>query len=140
MAGVAARRHDGVGRVALQQTDPHRLALGVLAHAGLLAELLGRADAGTHAAHDVGRQDRFGGPDIVALGDLPDEERDVDRGRAGLDAGRIVAEVAALGLDEGLVPRQRRRQVGEVPEVILRREPPAHDALRSDDAIPFSRT
>ncbi len=136
MAGVAARRHDGVGRVALQRADPHRLALGMLAHAGLLAELLGRADAGAHAAHDVGRQDGLGGPDIVALGDLPDEERDVDRGRAGLHAGRVVAEVAALGLDERLVPRQRRRQIGEVLEVIVRREPPAHDAVRSDRRHP----
>ena len=38
----------------------------------------------------------------------------VDRGRAGLLAGRVVAEVAALGLDQRLVPVERRMQVGEI--------------------------
>ena len=44
----------GVGRIALQEADRDRLALGRLAHAGLLAQCLGRTDARAHAAHDVG--------------------------------------------------------------------------------------
>ncbi len=42
-------------------------------------------------------------PDAVARGDLADEQGNVDRGRAGLLAGRIEAEIAALGLDSRLV-------------------------------------
>jgi hypothetical protein len=57
-----ARRHQRVGGVALQPPDLDRLALGDLAHAGLLAERLGRADAGAHAAEDVLGEDRRAAP------------------------------------------------------------------------------
>ena len=57
-----------------------------------------------------GPRRRLGG----AAGDLADEQRDVDRGRAGGDAGRVVAEVAAVGGDQRLVRGQRRGDVGEV--------------------------
>ncbi len=39
----------GIRGEALQQADPHRLALGGFAHAGLFAERFGGADAGAHA-------------------------------------------------------------------------------------------
>ena len=52
-------------------------------------------------------------PPVVGR-DLADEERNVDRGRAGLLAGRIEAEIAALRLDPGLMPGERRMEVGEV--------------------------
>jgi hypothetical protein len=91
-----ALRHQRVGGVALQPADLDRLALGRLAHAGLLAQRLGRADAGAHAAEDVLVEDRLGRRLGRAGRDLADEERDVDRGRAGGDAGRIVAEIAAV--------------------------------------------
>ena len=42
-------------------------------------------------------------PSAVVGGDLADEQRNVDRGRAGLLAGRVEAEIAALGLDQRLV-------------------------------------
>ena len=97
------RANSVVGGVALQTADLDRLALGGLADAGLLAQRLGRADAGAHAADDVGVEDRLGRADGVAGDDLADEQRDVDRGRAGLHAGRVVAEQAALGGDPRLV-------------------------------------
>ena len=109
-----AGRHLRVDRVALQQADSHRLALGRLAHAGFLAQGLGRADARAHAAHDVGVENRFGGAERVAGGDLANEERNVDRGRTGALAGRVVAEVAAVGLDLRLMGGERRMQVGEI--------------------------
>ena len=76
-----AGRHLRVDGVALQQADPHRLALGRLAHAGFLAQGLGRADARAHAAHDVGGENRLGGAERIAGGDLADEQRNVDRSR-----------------------------------------------------------
>ena len=45
----------------------------------------------------------FAEPVRIAGGDLADEQRNVDRGRAGLLARRVVAEIAAVGLDARLV-------------------------------------
>ena len=119
---LAAGGEQRIGGVALQAADLDRLALGDLADADLLAQGLGRADPGAHAAHDVGIEDGLGGAERVAGGDLADEQRDVDRGRAGLDAGRVVAEQAALGGDARLARAQARVEVGEVA---LRRRRPA---------------
>ena len=58
--GRLAGRHHGIGGVALQEPDRDRLALRGVAHAGLLAEGLGRAHPGAHAAEDVGVEDRLG--------------------------------------------------------------------------------
>ncbi len=52
----------------------------------------------------------FGWP----AGNLADEQGNVDRGGAGRHAGRIVAEVAAVGFDEGLVAGEARMQIGEI--------------------------
>ena len=57
--GMLAGFHQRVGGVALQLADAHRLALGRLADAGLLAQRLGRADAGAHAAEDVRARGSF---------------------------------------------------------------------------------
>ena len=122
--GVLAALHQMVGGVALQLADLHRLVLGEVADAGLLAERLDRADAGAHAAHDVGLEDGLAGAGRIVGLDLADEERDVDVRRAGLHAGRVEAEIAAVGLDERLVARQRRMQVGEIAGVFVRRQPP----------------
>ena len=103
-----------LGRIALQLADHDRLRLRRFAHARFLAERFGRADAGAHAAHDVGIENGLGRPGSIAGGDLADEERNVDRGRAGLLAGRVEAEIAALGFDLRLVEGQRRVQVGEI--------------------------
>src|SRR3546814_20653860 len=50
--------------------------------------------------------------DVVGR-DLADEARDIDAGRAGLDAGRVVAEVAAAGLDQRGLAVERRVNVAE---------------------------
>ena len=71
--GVDALLLQVVGRVALQLTDQHRLALGHFAHTGLFAQLFGRADTGAHAAHDVLPQNRLGRRIRRARGDLADE-------------------------------------------------------------------
>ena len=102
-----------VRRVALQEADRDRLAFGHLAHAGLLAERLGRTDAGARAAHDVGVKNGLGRSVAIARGDLTYEQRNVDRSRAGLLTGRVEAEVAALRLNPCLVPGQRGMKIGE---------------------------
>src|SRR5271154_5351227 len=94
-------RDCGFGRIALQSADHDRLCLRRLAHAGFFAERFGRADAGAYAAHDVGIENRRRRARAVAGGDLANEQRDVDGGRAGLLAGRIEAEIAALRLHSG---------------------------------------
>src|SRR3546814_17562833 len=48
--------------------------------------------------------------DVVGR-DLADEARDIDAGRAGLDAGRVVAGVAAAGLDQRGLAVERRVNV-----------------------------
>ena len=53
--------------------------------------------------------------------DLANEQGNVDRGRAGLLARRVVAEIAALGLDARLVRAERRVQVGEIGLQVWRR-------------------
>ena len=122
--GLLAALHQIIGGVALQLADLDRLVLGEVADAGLLAERLDRADAGADAAHDVGLEDGLAGAAGIVGLDLADEERDVDVRRAGLHAGRVEAEIAAVGLDERLVARQRRMQVGEIAGVFVRRQPP----------------
>ena len=106
--------HLRVDGVALQQADANRLALRRLAHARLFAQRLGRADARAHAAHDVGLENRARRAERIAGGDLADEQGDVDRGRAGAPARRVVTEVAAVGLDARFVDAQRRMQVDEI--------------------------
>ena len=64
--GFSAGRQQRVGCVALQQPDPDRRAFGRLAHAGLLAKRLGRADARAHAAHDIGVEDGLGCGERIA--------------------------------------------------------------------------
>ena len=65
----------------------------------------------------------------MPVDDLADEQRDVDGGRAGLHAGRVVAEIAAVGLDQRLVLVERRMQVGEILGVLRRRQPAAGNAF-----------
>ena len=128
---MLAALHQKIGGVALQLADLDRLVLGEVADARLLAERLDRADAGADAAHDVGLENGLAGAAGIVGLDLADEERDVDVRRAGLHAGRVEAEIAAVGLDEGLVARQRRMQVGEVAGVVVRLKPPGGNVRTS---------
>src|SRR5690606_32044528 len=121
--------HRRVGRVALQLADLDRLALRRLADAGLLAQLLGGADPGAHAAEDVLLENRLGSAERIVGLDLADEQRDVDGGGAGGHARRVEAEIAAVGLDMRLVPGQRRVQVREVLDILLRLQASRGNAL-----------
>jgi len=115
--GLLAGAHHHVGRIALQPADLDGLALGGGAHTGFLAQGLGRAHAGAHAAQDILRKDGLSSPLGIAGHDLADEQRNVDGGRAGLHAGRLVAEIAAVALDQRLVRTERRIEIGEVERV-----------------------
>jgi hypothetical protein len=126
---MLARRHEEIGRMALQGADGHRLALLRLAHADLLAEDLRGADAGTAAAEDVAFEDRDRRTAQIAGADLADEAGDVDAGRAGVDAGRVVAVVAAVGLDPRLVGRQRGRHLAKPGRDLVRRQPAARSLI-----------
>ena len=111
---VPVMAHHPVGGEALQAPDLNRFPFRRLAHAGLFAERFGRADAGAHAPEDVLLQDRFARAIGVPRGDLADEEGDIDRRRTGRHAGRVVAEIAPVGGDGGLMRVQRRMQIREV--------------------------
>ena len=100
--------------IALKLADLDRLALSHFTHTGLFTQLFGRTNAGTHAAHDILAQDRFGGSIRCARGDLPDEERNIDIRRAGRDARRVVTEVASVRRDKRFVHIQWRVQIGKL--------------------------
>ena len=131
--------HRDVGGVALEHADLDRLALGCLAHAGLFAQLLGRADAGAHAAQDVLLENGFGGPERIVGQDLADEHRDVDARGAGGLAGRVEAEIAAIGLDKGFVAIEWGMQIGEVRGVLVGRQASRRNA-GLEKSLAHSRT
>ena len=106
--------HGMVGGIALQTADFDRLALGRLAHAGLFAQRLCRADAGTHAAENVLRQDRLRRSIRRTRRNLPDEQRNIDRGGASRHARRIMAEIAAISRNARLVHVKGRLVIGKV--------------------------
>ena len=118
----ARRPEIRVGRMTLQQADLDRLVLVRVAHARVFAQHFGRTDARAHAAEHVRFEDGLRRAAQVVVGDAADERRHVDAGRAGGDAGRVVAVVAAIRLDQGLRLRQRRMRVVEVVRVIVGRE------------------
>ena len=93
-----------VGGIALEASDFHRVTLEVENDAGAFTKDLSRADTGTTGAEDVGGENGAGRSGRIAIGDFFDERRDVDPGRTGHDAWCVVAEEAAVGLDEGFLP------------------------------------
>ena len=128
--GMPALPHQGIGGKALKAADFHRLAFGGFAHAGFFAQLFCRADAGAHAAQDVLLKDRARRRLGRARGDLADEERNVDGGGTGRDAGRIMAEIAAVGGDMRLMPVKGRLFVGELAAIAGGGQAPRHHAGR----------
>src|SRR5688572_24653532 len=104
----SAGLEDRIRGVALQHADAHRPVFMRVAYAGLLAQNLGRAHACAHAAHDVFSEDGVRGSLEVAAANLLDETGDVDARGAGSGAGRVVAEVAAISVDDRFRRRQRR--------------------------------
>lgn len=100
--------------IALQGADLHRLILGMIPDAGILAQDFDRADAGAHPAHDVGLEDRLGSTDRVIHRNRADEARHVDAGGAGLDAGRVITIETAAAFDERALPVQRWLHIIEI--------------------------
>ena len=113
LEGLDLAVHQPVGGVALEQADLHRPFLLGTAYAGLLTENLRRADAGATAAENILLEDAHGRTLQVAGGDAADEARNVDACRAGVQTGRVEAEIATIGFDQGLVVGERRMQVAE---------------------------
>ncbi len=112
--GMHVLVHQPIRGIALQPPDQHRLPLGCLTHTGLFTQRFRGANAGAHTAKDVLAEDRLGRRLGRAGGDLPDKERDVDRGGAGGDAGRVVAEITAIRRHQRLVIIKRGMQIGEI--------------------------
>lgn len=114
--GMRAFGHQVVGGIALQGADLDGLALGLHPHAGALAQVLGRADPRADPAKDVlvkdGQRRRIRG----AGRNLADEQRNVDAGGAGGDARRVIAEIAAIGCDTGLIGIKRRGDILKLTE------------------------
>ena len=94
-----------------------------VAHADVLAQDLGRADARAGAAERCsGSRMSRAAPRRLSSAMLRMKLGDVDAGRAGLHARRVVAVEAALRLDQRLRARQRRRDVVERRGVLRRVE------------------
>jgi hypothetical protein len=87
--GIARER--GLRRIALQAADLNRRAPPVVVDAITDAEDLDGADARARVAEEVLGEDRPRCPLDVVGRDLVDERRDVDPGRARLDARRVGA-------------------------------------------------
>src|SRR6185436_663931 len=86
--------------VTLQAADLDRVSFAVEHDAGAFAQDGRWAHAGATGSQDVGAQDGSRRAGQVAVGYLFDERRDVDAGRAGLDARRVETKKAAVGFDD----------------------------------------
>ena len=87
-------------------------------------------DAGEAAADEEAPAPRIETVDDV-FGDLADEKRNVDICRAGGDARRVMAEIAPIRRDRGLMRCKRRVQILKVLRQSVRREPCRGDTRRS---------
>ncbi len=105
---------DGVGRETLEARDRDRLLAPIMVHAAALAQHLDGAHPRAGVAERVGLQYRLAGAERIVGRDLAYEARYVDAGRAGFDAGRVVAVQAARGLDARRLARERRLQLLEI--------------------------
>ena len=114
--------HHRIDGMALQAANGDGLALlgsiPRMVHAHLLAQHLGRADTGTHAAQRVGFQNSACRTPQVAIGNAFDEAGHVNVGRASLLARRIKAVQTALSLQHGLRGAQGGRGIREVVRVL----------------------
>ena len=128
--GIALLLHQVIDGVALEHADIDRLVLRGVAHALVLAQDLGRADARAHPAKDIGFEDLLRRTLRVAGVDHADEVRNVDRGWARLDAGRIMAEIAAAAFDQRLLAIERRLDVLEIRGDFVRPQTSGGDVRR----------
>ena len=106
--------HGMIRRMALQQADLHWLAFRRLPDAGLLAQGFRRTDPCAHSAKNILVEDGAGRAIKIAGRDLPDEFRNIDRGRTGCHAGRVIAEIASVGRDHCLMLIKRRIRVRKI--------------------------
>ncbi len=119
-----------VGGKTLQRADLDRFVLGGVAHTGLLAQNLGRADPRAHAAQGVGLQNGVGRAAHIAIRDTLDEAGHIDAGGAGGLAGGVEAVVAAVGLVFGLKHREWRVRVAKIAYVLRGRQAAGLDTRR----------
>src|SRR5262249_17519498 len=115
-----AEREEVIRGIALQRADIDRPAFPCIAHAGPLAEDLRRADPCAGAAEDVLLQDRDGSTLHIVGRDLADESPDVAAGRARVDTGRVMAEVAAADIDQRLGPIEWGFDIAEIGMILGR--------------------
>ena len=103
-----------IRRVSLQPADFYRRAFAVQHDTRPLAQNFGRTHSGATGAQNVRAENRSRGTGQVASGDFLDEGRNINAGRAGLNAGGIEAKHAAVGLDDGLLSSIARRNLGHI--------------------------
>jgi hypothetical protein len=90
----------------LQTANHDGFVLGAQ-NACALTELLDRAYSSASGAEKVGLKNCVRRTGSIVRSDFLDEAGDVDVRRAGVGAGRIVAEQASMRFNEGLVFGQR---------------------------------
>ena len=128
------RSVDVIHRVALQPADHDGLVFRAQ-HAGAFAQFLHRTDARAGRAQQIRFENRPRRADQIVRSDLLDEARNVDVRRAGVRAGRVVAEQAAVGLDQRFLRAQRRKLLGQPLVAADVRSPPELQLLSvGDDA------
>jgi hypothetical protein len=94
----------------------------MIAHACAFAKNLGRADAGAYAAERIRRENVGRRALQVAVADLADEARDVDRRRASLHARRVVAVVTTARCRSSGSRVEQGRDVRELARELFLRE------------------
>src|SRR5512135_1630973 len=128
-----------VGHKPLQVADGHRLTLDGADALAFALDLLG-ADAAGDGGQRIVAEEAPGGVARLALAQKLEKTRDVDVDRATLDAPRVLAHQAALGLEHGDVFRQAEVHLAEIraprPGLLLRHAlPPDLQALLGGDAV-----
>ena len=140
-ARAASVRERGLDRVALEPADlDRRVPMPVVVDTGAHAQHLHRAHARARVAEQIGGEDRPGRAAHVVGRDLADEGRDVDTGRAGLDAGRVVAVETARSLADRLAPGIGGLAVGQLRFEAVGGEPARSGSIHGGQAAtPRSR-
>src|ERR1041385_3316369 len=103
---------DMIGGVPLQATDFAGITFAIQDDTSAFTQDRRRTHAGAARAEDVCAQDRTRRGGQISIGDFLDERGDVDARRTGLDAGRIEAKEAAIGLKDSFLRGVARRDVG----------------------------
>jgi hypothetical protein len=106
--------HLPIRRNALQSTYIHRVTASGGADAGALTQNFGGADAGATAAENIRIEDFIRRTAQVSGADAANEARNINAGRAGFDARRIIAKVTAIGGNDCLGGVKRRVRIGEI--------------------------